>query len=95
MSKSKRENLLARLGDFSTPIMWRDFRRLFENHLGFKMYAGRRGSGRAFIKGSVTLNVHQPHARDPWMTPESRKKALEAIAMAEAEEEEADEEPDE
>jgi len=88
MPKSKKEKLLEKLRDFGTPIMWRDFRKLFENHLGFKMYPRRRGSARAFIKGSVTFNVHEPHDRDPWMTSESRKKAIEAIAKAEAEEEE-------
>ena len=84
MPRSKQTELLERLKSSSIPLLWRDFKRLFENHLGFKVYSKSGGSARAFIKGEVTFTAHEPHGREKTVSKETRRNALRAIAELEA-----------
>jgi hypothetical protein len=92
MPKFEKKELLERLGNFSVPLMWRDFKTMLEKGFGFKMYTGRRGSARAFIKGEVTFTAHEPHGREKWVSRETRKKAIQKIAEAEADDPEGHQE---
>jgi hypothetical protein len=85
--KARKAELIKNFRNLSYRYEWDDFVWVLTRHFGFKL-AHKKGSERAFIKGDIIFTAHEPHGGQSWVSNESRRRAVNALARAEFEEDE-------
>lgn len=85
--RSKRAELVQNIKNLGYNYLWDDFAWVFTNHFGFEL-GTKRGSERAFRRGTIIFTAHEPHKANIFVTRESRKRAIRALERLENEREE-------